>query len=131
MTSSFQTIVGTERDKIPNISATNYSETEPDLTDSVNAQIDANIQDTKEFYDQMANIQQLIAETPMKNLESLAQFSSSASQAMEVYRKKQEAQTLVNESMSFLDNNALDQIRTAEGKFNLENAKFDNELLKD
>ena len=49
MTSSFQTIVGTERDKIPNISATNYSETEPDLTDSVNAQIDANIQDTKEL----------------------------------------------------------------------------------
>ena len=118
MTSSFQTIVGTERDKIPNISATNYSETEPDLTDSVNAQIDANIQDTKEFYDQMANIQQLIAETPMKNLESLAQFSRSATEAMGVYRKKQEAQALVNESMAFLDNNALDQIRTAEGKFN-------------
>ncbi len=131
MTSSFQTIVGAERDKIPNISATNYSETEPDLTDSVNAQIDANIQDTKEFYDQMANIQQLIAETPMKNLESLAQFSRSASEAMGVYRKKQEAQALVNESMAFLDNNALDQIRTAEGKFNLENAKFDNELLKE
>ena len=131
MTSSFQTIVGTERDKIPNISATNYSETEPDLTDSVNAQIDANIQDTKEFYDQMANIQQLIAETPMKNLESLAQFSRSATEAMGVYRKKQEAQALVNESMAFLDNNALDQIRTAEGKFNLENAKFDNELLKE
>ena len=131
MTSSFQTIVGTERDKIPNISATNYSETEPDLTDSVNAQIDANIQDTKEFYDQMANIQQLIAETPMKNLESLAQFSRSATEAMGVYRKRQEAQALVNESMAFLDNNALDQIRTAEGKFNLENAKFDNELLKE
>ena len=131
MTSSFQTVVGTERDKIPNISATNYSETEPDLTKSVNDQIDANIQDTKNFYDQLAEIQKLIAETPMKNLESLSQFSQSASQAMQVYRKKQEAQVLVNESMSFLDNNALDQIRDAEGKFNLENAKFDNELLKE
>ena len=131
MTSSFQTVVGTERDKIPNISATNYSETEPDLTDSVNAQIDANIQDTTNFYNQMAEIQKLIAETPMKNLESLSQFSQSASQAMQVYRKKQEAQTLVNESMSFLDSNALDQIRDAEGRFNLENAKFDNELLKE
>ena len=131
MTSSFQTVVGTERDKIPNISATNYSETEPDLTESVNAQIDANIQDTTNFYNQMAEIQKLIAETPMKNLESLSQFSQSASQAMQVYRKKQEAQTLVNESMSFLDNNALDQIRDAEGRFNLENAKFDNELLKE
>ena len=131
MTSSFQTVVGTERDKIPNISATNYSETEPDLTKSVNDQIDANIQDTKNFYDQLAEIQKLIAETPMKNLESLSQFSQSASQAMQVYRKKQEAQVLVNESMSFLDNNALDQIRDAEGKFNLENAKFDNGLLKE
>ena len=131
MTSSFGNLIGKERDELPNIANTNYTETEPDLTDSVNAQIEANIQDTKDFYDQMADIQQLIAETPMKNLESLAQFSKSASQAMGVYRKRQEAQTLVNESMAFLDNNALDQIRTAEGKFNLENAKFDNELLKE
>ena len=131
MTSSFGNLVGKERDELPNISETNYAETEPDLTDAVNKQIDANIQDTKDFYDQMADIQQLIAETPMKNLESLAQFSRSASEAMGVYRKKQEAQALVNESMAFLDNNALEQIRTAEGKFNLENAKFDNELLKE
>ena len=131
MTSSFGNLVGTERDEIPNISNTNYSETEPDLTDSVNAQIDANIQDTKNFYDQLGQIQKLIAETPMQNLESLAQFSSSAGRAIEVFRKKQEAQALVNESMAFLDNNALDQIRTADGKFNLENAKFDNELLKE
>lgn len=131
MTSSFQTVVGTERDRIPNISATNYSETEPDLTESVNAQIDANIQDTKAFYDQMAAIQKEIAERPLRNLQALAEFSSSASRAMEVYKKKQEAQALVDESLAFLDNNALDQIRDAEGKFNLENAKFDNELLKE
>ena len=131
MTSSFGNLVGTERDALPNIANTNYTSTEPDLTDAVNAQIDANIQDTKEFYDEMAKIQQLIAETPMKNLESLAQFSRSATEAMGVYRKKQEAQALVDESMAFLDTNALDQIRTAEGKFNLENAKFDNELLKE
>ena len=131
MTSSFGNLVGTERDEIPNISNTNYTNTEPDLTDSVNAQIDANIQDTRVFYERLAEIQKTIAETPMRNLQSLAEFSSSASRAMDVYKKKQEAQTLVNESMSFLDNNALDQIRTAEGKFNLENAKFDNELLNE
>ena len=131
MTSSFGNLVGTERDALPNIANTNYTNTEPDLTDSVNAQIDANIQDTREFYDEMAKIQKLIAETPMKNLEALADFSRSATEAMGVYRKKQEAQALVDESLAFLDNNALDQIRTAEGKFNLENAKFDNELLKE
>ena len=131
MTSSFGNLVGTERDEIPNISNTNYTNTEADLTDGVNAQIDANINDTRVFYERLGEIQKLIAETPMKNLESLAQFSQSAGRAMEVYKKKQEAQALVDESLAFLDNNALDQIRTAEGKFNLENAKFDNELLKE
>ena len=131
MTSSFGNLVGKERDELPNISGTNYAETEPDLTNQVNAQINANIQDTQVFYERLGEIQKLIAETPMKNLESLAQFSRSATEAMGVYKKKQEAQALVDESMSFLDNNALDQIRTAEGKFNLENAKFDNELLKE
>ena len=116
MTSSFGNLVGTERDELTNISNTNYTNTEPDLTDSVNAQIDANIQDTRVFYERLAEIQKTIAETPMRNLEALADFSSSAGRAMEVYKKKQEAQALVNESMSFLDNNALDQIRTAEGK---------------
>ena len=131
MTSSFGNLVGTERDELPNISGTNYAETEPDLTNSVNAQIDANIQDTQVFYERLGEIQKLIAETPMRNLEALADFSSSASRAMDVYKKKQEAQALVNESLAFMDNNALDQIRNAEGKFNLENAKFDNELLKE
>ena len=131
MTSSFGNLVGTERDELPNISNTNYAETEADLTKSVNDQINANIQDTQVFYERLGEIQKLIAETPMQNLESLAQFSSSASKAMEVYKKKQEAQALVDESLAFLDNNALDQIRNAEGKFNLENAKFDNELLKE
>ena len=131
MTSSFGNLVGTERDEIPNISNTNYTNTEPDLTESVNTQIDANIQDTQVFYERLGEIQKLIAETPMKNLEALAEFSRSATEAMGVYKKKQEAQALVDESMAFLDNNALDQIRTAEGKFNLENAKFDNELLKE
>ena len=68
MTSSFGNLVGTERDEIPNISNTNYAETEPDLTDSVNAQIDANIQDTQVFYERLGEIQKLIAETPMRNL---------------------------------------------------------------
>lgn len=131
MTSSFGTIVGKERDELPIYGVDNYEATEPDLTKQVNAQIDANIQDTKEFYDQMAQIQKDIAETPMQNLESLAQFSQSASQAMKALKKRRETQDKINEAMSFLDNNALEQLRGVDGKFNLENAKFDNELLKE
>ena len=131
MTSSFGNLVGTERDEIPNISGTNYAETEPDLTKTVEDQINANIEDTRRFYDQMAEIQKTIAETPLRNLESLAQFSSTAQQTMEAFKKRREAQDKINEAMAFLDNNDLDKLRGADGKFNLENAKFDNELLKE
>ena len=129
--SSFGTIVGKERDVIPDLSLTNYEATEPDLTKQVNAQIDANILDTQNFYNEMAEIQKLIAETPMQNLESLAQFSQSASQAMKALKARREAQEKINEAMSFLDTNALEQLRSADGKFNLENAKFDNKLLRE
>ena len=131
MTSSFGTVVGKERDVIPDLSASNYESTEADLTNQVNAQIDANIQDTQNFYNEMAQIQQDIAETPMKNLESLAQFSESASRAMKALKKRRETQDKINEAMAFLDSNSLEQLRTADGKFNLENAKFNNKLLKE
>lgn len=131
MTSSFGTIVGKERDELPIYGIDNYESTEADLTNQVNAQIDANIQDTQNFYNEMAQIQKDIAETPMKNLESLAQFSQSASQAMKALKARRETQDKINEAMAFLDSNALEELRTADGKFNLENAKFDNELLKE
>ena len=131
MTSSFGNLVGTERDEIPIISGTNYAETEPDLTKNVNDQINANIEDTKRFYDQMAEIQKVIAETPMRNLESLAQFSNQAGQAVKAFQKRRETQDLINESIDFLENNEVTKLRGADGKFNLENAKFDNELLRE
>ena len=44
--SSFGTIVGRERDELPGYGVKNYAETEPDLTDEVNAQINKNQEDT-------------------------------------------------------------------------------------
>jgi len=129
--SSFGTIIGKERDELPGYGIDNYESTEADLTNAVNAQIDRNIEDTRQFYQDMAEIQKNIAEAPMRNLQALSEFSQSASQAMKALEKRRETQDKINEAMAFLDNNALDQIRTAEGKFNLENAKFDNELLKE
>ena len=52
MTSSFQNVVGTPRDAVPDISKTNYLAS-PRMTEAVNKQIDDNIKDTKEFFDQM------------------------------------------------------------------------------
>ena len=36
MTSSFGNVIGTPRDELPDISKTNYLETEPDMTKAVN-----------------------------------------------------------------------------------------------
>ena len=128
MTSSFGNLIGKERDEIPGYGIKNYAETEPDLTDAVNKQIEANQQDTIQFYNEMAEIQKLIAETPMKNLESLAQFSRSAGQAIQVFQDRQEAQEKVNEAMDFLDQNSTGDLYEKEGKFELENSKFDKQL---
>ena len=128
MTSSFGNLIGKERDEIPGYGIKNYAETEPDLTDAVNKQIEANQQDTIQFYNEMAEIQKLIAETPMKNLESLATFSRSASQAIQVFQDRQETQDLINESMDFLDRNSTADLYEKEGKFELENSKFDKQL---
>ena len=56
MTSSFQNVVGTPRDQVPDISNTNYLNTEADMTESVNKEIDDNIKDTKQFFDQMVEL---------------------------------------------------------------------------
>ena len=76
----------------------------------------------------MGEIQKLIAETPMKNLESLATFSSKAGQAIQVFQDRQEAQEKVNEAMDFLDRNSTADLYEKEGKFELENSKFDKQL---
>ena len=131
MTSSFGNLIGKERDEIPGYGIANYAETEPDLTKQVNDQITRNQEDTKRFYDEMAEIQKLIAETPMKNLESLATFSRSASQAIQVFKDRQETQELINESMDFLDRNSTADLYEKEGKFELENSKFQNQLMNE
>ena len=129
--SSFGTIVGRERDELPGYGVKNYAETEPDLTDAVNDQITANQQDTIQFYNEMAEIQKELAERPLRNLEALATFSSSASRAIQTFRDRQEAQEKINEAMDFLDRNSTAELYTKEGTLELENAKFDNELLNE
>lgn len=131
MTSSFGTIVGRERDKIPGYGIDNYAATEADLTNEVNNQITRNQEDTRRFYDEMAQIQKTIAETPLQNLQALASFSQSAGQAIRVYQQRQEAQEKINEAMDFLDRNSSATLRDAEGKLNLEDAKFNSDLLNE
>ena len=131
MTSSFSTIIGKERDELPNYGVDNYRSVEPDLTDSVNEQINRNQQDTLQFYNEMAQIQSDIAETPLKNLESFADFSPRAKQAVNTFKERQQVQEDINTAMDFLENNTAAELNQKEGKFELENSRFQNQLMNE
>ena len=78
MTSSFDNfgnVVGTPRDKLPDISDTNYLATEADLTAAVNKEIARNIVDTKEFYDDMMKIEENRYKARDKRLQYIAEIT--------------------------------------------------------
>ena len=71
MTSSYGNVIGTPQDEIPDISDTNYLKTEADMTAAVNEQIDENIKDTKEFYNDMMKIEENRYKTRDRRLEAI------------------------------------------------------------
>ena len=87
MTSSFQNVVGTPRDAVPDISKTNYLETAPDMTEAVNKQIDDNIRDTKQFFDQMVELEELAASKFSKRLSAIENIIGTVGQI----KKKRDA----------------------------------------
>ena len=129
--SSFGTIVGEERDKIPGYGIGNYAATEPDLTDTINEQITRNQEDTIQFYNEMAQIQKDIAETPLKNLESLATFSTTASQAIDTFKERRRVQEDIKIAMDFLGSNTTAELNQKQGQFELENSRFQNQLMNE
>jgi len=130
MTSSFQTVVGTQRDAVPSYGdVDNYAATEADLTDAVNKQITANQEDTVRFYNELQEIQRELAERPLKNLEALAQFSSQAQKAAKAIEERRNTQQLINEAMSFLDNNTKRDLIEKDNSLAAEDAKLDKDLI--
>ena len=130
MTSSFQTVVGTQRDAVPSYgNVDNYEATEADLTESVNNQITANQEDTVRFYNELQEIQKELAERPLRNLESLAQFSKQAAQASKAIEERRKTQQLINEAMSFLDKNTKRDLIEKDNSLAAEDAKFDKDLI--
>ena len=74
MSSSFQNVVGTPRDAVPDISKTNYLKTSADMSTAVNEDSKERIKDTKDLFDQLIKIEELAAENTDKRLESLFGF---------------------------------------------------------
>jgi hypothetical protein len=88
MTSSFGTVIGTPRDRLPEgLSSTNYDRVTPDLSKAVNDQIDKNIVDTKDFFADMMKIAQLRYDNRDNNLKALAEFSAAAAEFKQVSDK--------------------------------------------
>ena len=103
MTSSFGTVIGTPRDKLPDISETNYDRVTPDLSESVNKQIDNNIVDTKNFFDQMMKIAQLRYDNRDSNIKALAEFSSQAAETYKVFEKGKEIREVYQQRKKQVD----------------------------
>ena len=57
MTSSFGNLIGTERDRIPDISVSNYASTEANMEEAVNRQNDENIKDQERFFKELGDIE--------------------------------------------------------------------------
>ena len=72
MTSSFQNVVGTPRDAVPDISKTNYLQPSPDMTEAVNEDSEKRIKDTKEFFKQLIELEELAASKMDKRLDAIS-----------------------------------------------------------
>ena len=127
MTSSFGTVVGTPRDQLPDISQTNYLQTDADMTEAATNAVDASIKDAQAFYDDMVRIRELQQRNFDNNLQGLVNLTSSAAKFVETRQAGEEAREL-----NRLSQDKIDEIRKkytdAEGNFNIQNARFSNQL---
>ena len=127
MTSSFGTVVGTPRDQLPDISKTNYLQTDADMTEATNNAIDDAKADSEDFYQQMVRIRELQQKNFDDNLQGLVNFSKSAAQFVEARKAGEEARELnrlAKEDLETLRKKYTD----AEGNFSIKNANFTQEL---
>ena len=100
MTSSFSNLVGTERDRIPDLPVSNYASTEANLEEAVNRQIDTNIQDQERFFKELGDIEALKSQNFFDNLNALGGLVKNVAQYAEARERNREAR----ESLKFAKN---------------------------
>ena len=125
----FGNVIGTPRDRMPDISDTNYLKTEADLTEAVNKEIDENIKDTKAFYDQMVELEKLRAQGFDKNMTALANIVGKTSDIAKAWQAHNADQELQKTKFS-QDKNFLDELKDAEDDQNLLLIKTKNFFLE-
>jgi len=135
MTSSY-------RSPDPNrMGATNYLSTEADLSEAVNKQIDVNIQDTRNFYDQMVELEKQRFEQRDQNLALLTDFIKTAAPIVQQVRqanqdrnklkKNVDAFGLAQEGVANNIQQPQDDIEAVVGEVQQENAILEAEARKE
>ena len=125
MTSSFQNVVGTPRDQVPDISNTNYLNTEADMTESVNKQIDDNIRDTKQFFDQMVELEELAASKLDKRLDAISSIIGDVGSIVKQRRAAEAEEISQSLTDSIIDTfgSSQEEFNTARNEYQLSEAK--------
>ena len=103
MTSSFGNLIGTERDRIPELPVSNYASTEANMEEAVNKQIDRNIADQERFFKELGDIEELKAQNFFDNLDQLSGLVTNVAKFREAREKNREARELLKFSNNLFD----------------------------
>ena len=123
MSSSFSNLIGTERDRIPDISVSNYTSTEANMEEAVNNQIDENIQDQERFFKELGEIEALKAKNFFDNLSGLDQLVGRVGQFQEAREKNREARELLQYSNKLFDERKEDFLELQEKMLDMNDAQ--------
>ena len=104
MTSSFGNLIGTERDRIPELPVSNYASTEANMEEAVNKQIDRNIADQEKFFKELGDIEALKAKNFFDNLSALDQLVGRVSEVQQAREKYTDARELLQYSNNRYNN---------------------------
>ena len=97
MTSSFSNLVGTERDRIPDLPISNYASTEANREEAVNKANDESAKDLERFYKELGDIEALKSQNFFDNLNALGGLVQNIAAANEARERNREAR----ESLKF------------------------------
>ena len=100
MTSSFSNLVGTERDRIPDLPISNYASVEANMEEAVNKANDESAADLERFYKELGEIEALKSKNFFDNLNALGGLVKNVGAAMEARERNREAR----ESLKFAKN---------------------------
>lgn len=130
MTSSFGNLIGTERDRIPDISVSNYASTEANMEEAVNRQNDENIKDQERFFRELGEIEALKSQNFFDNLNALTGLVSNVAQYQEAREKNREARESIKFAKNLYKDKQAEFLEFQEKKIDMNEAEQQAALLE-